>query len=466
MAEEENSTNNEFERSPVPDKALKGPGKFWGMYAGEHAAGTEFMIGPLFLAAGASLQNLLVGLLLGNILAVLTWRYLVVPIAMKKRMTLYYQLERIAGGGVVKIYNLVNGLLFCFLAGCMVTVSAAAVGIPFGIFYDTPEALFGLGAPSFTVLVLIVGAVMAIIAATGYEVVARVANVAAPWMIGVFAACGLVALYQMGATSGAALSEGKFWTDAVAFVQEKNGAQEFGFWKIVIFAWLCNGAMHFGMADLSIFRFAKNKSSGWAPSIGMFLGHYMAWICAALLLAALIKNNPDATLNSSGQVQADPGRLAWYALGWVGIVCVVIAGWTTANPTVYRAGLAFQGILPGSKRFVMTLIAGLVATAAGIFPNLSGQLLGFVGTYGTVLGPMGAILVVDFWLLRKQEKDELATRSGSFFNWTVMAAWLLPVAAGLYGIFKMGIFAAYLVIPCWIAAGALYYLFNLGTRKA
>jgi hypothetical protein len=52
----------EFERQRVPDSALKGPSKFWGMYAGEHAAGTEFMIGPLFLAAGASLQDLVLGL--------------------------------------------------------------------------------------------------------------------------------------------------------------------------------------------------------------------------------------------------------------------------------------------------------------------------------------------------------------------------------------------------------------------
>ena len=68
------------------------------------------------------------------------------------------------------------------------------------------------------------------------------------------------------------LTEGKFWTDAIAFVQAKNGPQTFGFWQIVVFAWLCNGAMHFGMADLSIFRFARSKASGWAPAIGMFLG--------------------------------------------------------------------------------------------------------------------------------------------------------------------------------------------------
>ena len=118
----------------------------------------------------------------------------------------------------------------------------------------------------------------------------------------------------------------------------------------------------------------------------------MAWIAAALLLAALIKIDSGLVLDANDKVVANPGLLAFKALGWTGIICVVIAGWTTANPTIYRAGLAFQGMLPGSSRAVMTLMAGIVATIAGAFPNLSGQLLGFVGLYGTVLGPMGCVL--------------------------------------------------------------------------
>lgn len=461
MTDEPAGSDGEFEREPVPGSALLGSSKFWGMYAGEHTAGTEFMIGPLFLAAGASLQDLFLGLLLGNCLAVLTWRYLVVPIAMAKRLTLYYQLERIAGGGLVKFYNLVNGLLFCFLAGAMVTVSASAVGVPFRIAFDVPQAMFGFSNPSFTALVVVVGLVIAVVAAGGYETVARVANIAAPWMIAVFAACGIVSLAQLEVTSLSALSAGEFWTDAIDFVQQRNGPQSFGFWQIVAFAWLCNGAMHLGMADLSIFRFARRKSSGWAPAIGMFLGHYMAWIAAALLLAALIKLHPSLALATDGRVTANPGLLAFSSLGWTGILCVVIAGWTTANPTIYRAGLAFQGVLPRSSRTAMTLVAGAVATIAGAFPNLSAQLLNFVGTYGTILGPMGAVIFVDFYLMKKAGlQDEYAVHSGSAINAAVLVAWLAPVAVGLYLIFAQGLFAAYAVLPCWLACGVIYFVLS------
>ena len=46
------SAEDEFEREPVPERARLGSLSFVGMYAGEHCAGTELMIGPLFVASG------------------------------------------------------------------------------------------------------------------------------------------------------------------------------------------------------------------------------------------------------------------------------------------------------------------------------------------------------------------------------------------------------------------------------
>src|SRR4026209_1417080 len=121
--------SNEYEREPVPPEARLGVGSFIGQYAGEHPAGTELMIGPLFVAAGVSAFDLLVGLLVGNLLAVLSWTLLTAPIATRARLTLYYQLEKICGRGLITIYNLANGIMFRFLAGAMTTVSATAVGV-------------------------------------------------------------------------------------------------------------------------------------------------------------------------------------------------------------------------------------------------------------------------------------------------------------------------------------------------
>jgi hypothetical protein len=77
----EQTHGGEFEREPVPQQSLLGFKSFIGMYAGEHTAGTELMIGPLFVAAGVSAFDVVVGLIVGNLLAVLSWIFLCAPIA-------------------------------------------------------------------------------------------------------------------------------------------------------------------------------------------------------------------------------------------------------------------------------------------------------------------------------------------------------------------------------------------------
>ena len=86
------SEKTEYEREPVPAKAQLGFKSFVGQYAGEHTAGTELMIGPLFVAAGVGAIDLVLGLLIGNLLAVLSWTLMTAPIATRVRLTLYYKL--------------------------------------------------------------------------------------------------------------------------------------------------------------------------------------------------------------------------------------------------------------------------------------------------------------------------------------------------------------------------------------
>ena len=62
----------EFEREPVPERAWLGLKSYLGQFAGEHVAGTELMIGPLFLASGVSAADFIGDLFVGNLLAVLS----------------------------------------------------------------------------------------------------------------------------------------------------------------------------------------------------------------------------------------------------------------------------------------------------------------------------------------------------------------------------------------------------------
>ncbi|SFZ93569.1 hypothetical protein SAMN05428642_103208 [Flaviramulus basaltis] len=196
----EEISGGEFERTIVPQSKLRGWKSFLGMYAGEHAAGTEFMIGPLFLTAGVNAFDLIIGLLIGNFLAVLSWRFLTAEIAVKNRLTLYFQLEKICGKKLVTGYNLANGILFCFLAGSMITVSATAVGIPFNM--PMPKLTDTLpNGITWIVILILIGAIISIIAARGYNTISKAANWMSPVIVLAFITCAIVALNQLGVSS-------------------------------------------------------------------------------------------------------------------------------------------------------------------------------------------------------------------------------------------------------------------------
>ena len=451
----EELAGGEYEREPVPPSKLKGWGSFLGMYAGEHAAGTEFMIGPLFLTAGVSAFDLIIGLLLGNFLAMLSWRFLTAEVAVKNRLTLYFQLERISGSTLVKFYNVANGILFCFLAGSMFTVASTAIGIPIGM--EMP-ALTDVGPNGITyvLVVLVVGAVTTVIAARGYDTVAKAANYMSPLIVLAFLACGIVALGQLGISSFSGFWE--VWGEGSA---PMGNQIKYTFWHVVIWSWFANAAMHVGMSDLSVFRFAKSASAGWTTAAGVYVGHYMAWIAAALLFAAYLQTPAGIEMLGMGNVTVAPGPLAYNAIGWFGIIAVVLASWTTANPTIYRAGLAFQTLMSGKSAAWGTVAAGALATTAGLFPAFAMQLLGFVGFYGFVLAPFGAVIVFEhFFYARAGIIKNYAEVADIKFNPAVLWAW--AISFGLFYLLSwwLGIFISFVTLPAWLLCGVLFLFFS------
>ncbi len=432
---------DEYEREPVPESKLKGWKGFLGMYAGEHTAGTEFVIGPLFVAHGVAAVDLIWGLILGNVLAVLSWAFLCAPVAIKTKLTLYWQLKKICGSKLALIYNVVNALMFCFLAGSMIAVSATAVGLPFGI------AMPALGdwlptSLGWVITVFVVGLFITIIAILGYDYVARFANIAFPWMILVFVAAGLAVLPQLGVNSiwdFWTVAQDKIWTGVPA-----EGQSKFTFWHVMFFAWFANMAMHIGMSDMSILRFAEKWQHGFSSATGMFFGHFVAWMASGILTAA-----------AAGAIA--PGIIAYNSAGIAGAICVVIAGWTTANPTIYRAGLAFQSVTPNWKRWKVTLFTGLVTSIAACFPALVMKLLDFVALYGLVLMPMGAVIFLDVMAFPKMNlTSNLAENIGLDFNWSAGLTWFITLLLCLFINLYFGIEIFFLGLPGWFIAVLLY----------
>jgi purine-cytosine permease-like protein len=162
-----------------------------------------------------------------------------------------------------------------------------------------------------------------------------------------------------------------------------------------------------------------------------------------------------------------PGPLAYRACGLAGVICVIVACWTTANPTIYRAGLALQAISPRSSRFKVTLATGAITTIAGMFPAVAMRLLDFVALYGMVLMPMGAIIFVDFWLSRRLGfEPAFAERAGLGVNWAAGLTWLLTLAACVALVRTGGVQIYFVSLPGWFLAAFLYVVFSRLLQRA
>lgn len=462
----------EYDREPVSEKKLHGHKTFIGLFAGEHVAGTEFVLGPLMLAHGVTATDFFGGLLVGNLLAVLSWAFLCTPVAIKTRLTIYWQLRKMCGPYITVAYSIFYAFVLCLLAGAMVSVSVTSVSLIFpGIDNPGPQAMF----PSipWVVLAILVGSVIAILAVLGFEKLAQFSKICAPWMAFVFLASGIAVLPMMGAQG-----IGDIWrvfNENIFTGEPLPGYSKYTFWHVMGFAWLCNATQHMGMSDITIMRYAKKWTSGFASAFGMYIGHFMAWTASAILCAAAMG---DTT----------PGKIGMLGAGIAGAVCVVIAGWTTANPTLYRAGLAIQVATPNWKRWRVTFAAGTFMIITACIPEVNRNLDRIVGFYGLFFLPLGSCIFVDVWILPMLKmKSNFVEKAGLLYSWPALWTWILSFGFTfvMYGkdhyewmmpivqpwqpewLANIKMDLLFLAAPEWILGVVLYLLFSwLHQRKS
>jgi purine-cytosine permease-like protein len=415
----------EFDREPVREDHLYGWSTFIAMFSSEHIAGTEFVLGTLLVLHGVTAFDVFAGLALGNLLAVLSWTLMCAPIAVRERLTVYWQIRKVAGPYLTVLYCGLFAVVLCLLAGSMVNVSTTAVALTIGI--PSPNYAAGETVPTWPWILVAtgVGTVIAVLAVLGFERLSHFAKVVAPWMPFVFLAGAIASLPSLGVTH-----PGEFWDVANEKIWTgvaQEGHLPYGFWSCVGLAWLCNICQHMGMGDVTIFRYARKWQMGICSAFGMFLGHYMAWICSGILCAAFVQSEVAKGVTDPNPT---PANIAMLGAGYAGIVCVVLAGWTTANPTLYRAGLALQVATPNWRRWIVTLVAGTLMIVTACIPAVLHYLDRIVAYYGLFFMPLGAFIFIDFWLFpRLGLARNYAERRGLALSW--------PAAVGWFGSFAI-----------------------------
>ncbi|MGI9526760.1 MAG: purine-cytosine permease family protein [Weeksellaceae bacterium] len=449
-----NFENLDMEQLPVPKNKLHGGKHFAGLYAGEHVAATEFVIGATFVVLGASTRDIIWGLLIGNILAVLSWTFLTAPIAVQTRLSLYTYLQKIAGDSMTKLYNWANALIFTVISAAMITVSASAVRFLFNI-----PAQLGWYSTNiwFILIVLAVGAIVVIVAMYGFNTVADFSTICAPWLMtmfvaGAFALLPILAYSVIGSTEITSFDQFLTIGDESIWRGVTNTGEEgIGLIEVIGFAWAANTLTHFGLIDMAIFRYAKKASYGLYTSFGMLFGHYIAWMAAGIMGAgaAVILQKPVLAL--------DPGDVAYYALGLSGFVIVIIAGWTTANANLYRAGLATQAIFKSKSRRKTTMIVGIITVIVACFPFVFTKMLPLLTYAGLLVVPVGGIVFAEHFIFPRigltrywAHYKHLATSTPAIGSWIAG----LIFGFGLNFLDVMSFY--YLFIPTWLFTILVY----------
>ncbi len=448
--------NLDTEQLPVAKHKLHDWTHFAGLYAAEHVAATEFVIGATFVALGAKTMDIILGLLIGNILAVLSWRFITSPIAVDTRLSLYTYLNKIAGDSMTKLYNWANVIIFSVISAAMITVSSTAVRFAF----DIPAQLNWYPTNAwFILIVLAVGIFVVSIALYGFNAVSEFSGICAPWLFVMFTSGAMVLLPALsldvldktlpaGWTDFMTLGNQSIWTGI-----NSDGAPGIGLVEVIGFGWAANTITHFGLIDMALLRFAKKKSYGYATSTGMMFGHYVAWIAAGIMGAGT------AVILGKSIVELDPGDVAYYALGWSGFVIVIVAGWTTAITNLYRAGLAAQAIFFNHSRKKTTIIVGLVTIVIACFPFVFSQILPLLTYAGLLVVPVGAIVFAEHQIFPKIGYTRYWSSYRKLtFSMPAVASWALGLIFG-FGLNALDVISFYyLFIPTWFFTILVYTL--------
>ncbi len=112
--------------------------------------------------------------------------------------------------------------------------------------------------------------------------------------------------------------------------------------------------------------------------------------------------------------------------GFIGFLALLFAQWTTNDSNIYSAVLALNNIFRW-KRWKLTIIAGLIASllaALGILERL--EL--FLTLLTVSIGPIGGILLTDYYLLGSLKRERLKVQKR--LNSRALISYIISVAVG------------------------------------
>ncbi|WP_395320288.1 cytosine permease [Fructilactobacillus frigidiflavus] len=216
-------------------------------------------------------------------------------------------------------------------------------------------------------------------------------------------------------------------------------------------------------------RFAKSSkiathASFWGALVGVTSFAAMGLATAISIAVTSGVYNPN---------NSDPSTVAnELGLGLVAMVVIVLTSMTANAVNLQASGSALNNMAPKISLKTSLLIATVIAMIFTFIPVINGDFLtiftNFLDYIGMFLGPIIAIMLVDYYLLNGQnyQLEEFAKRNGKFWyqkgiNWLAVILWFAGIAL-YFGLANLEVIkattgATFIVM---LVVAVVYYLIN------
>jgi cytosine permease len=190
-------------------------------------------------------------------------------------------------------------------------------------------------------------------------------------------------------------------------------------------------------------RFAHTKRSAVISTVAaFFLGNTLMFVFGFICAFATGKSDISEVMFLQGLI----------------VPALIVLGlniWTTNDNSLYAAGLGFSNITK-IRKDKLVVVSGILGTVLAMW--LYNNFVGWLGLVSSTLPPIGAIILVDYFLLNRGNYKHFATMKFKTVNWPAIAAW----AAGV-GFAKLGFGIP--PLNALIGSAAIYLVITLVAAK-
>lgn len=170
-----------------------------------------------------------------------------------------------------------------------------------------------------------------------------------------------------------------------------------------------------------IFRYARPKFKDifLAATIAMSASAFLHIVGAVLSMSTGVYHErlPELIISDN-----------YLGFGLIGFLALLLAQWTTNDSNIYSAVLALNNIFRW-KRWKLTILAGIVSSSLAALGILE-RLELFLILLTVSIGPIGGILLTDYYFLGRIKRKKLDDKHHKRFNFRALIAYIISVTAG------------------------------------